>query len=115
MTREQQIVGKVAAYTLDVTDIETMRAVAELQSIRQGLDPETLKAMEFAEVVAVLDRIVASIDGLLGDGAAADILGPRVKVAELAVAIRAVFDLYKEQSAPQEKALSDLTETVPED
>lgn len=113
--RAKVIAAAVARYDIDLDDIEAIRALADLKRLGSELESVDTSDVGLDELLRVIDAVVASIDGLLGDGAALDILGPRAKLTELILAMREVFARYRGSTDDLEAKLADLTETVLED
>ena len=112
--RQQEIREAIAGFEFRVDDLETMRAFDELQKITDEYNRDG-KDMELSQLVTLLDRIVTAIDGMLGEGAARSILGPRTNIGELTIAYKEIFRRYKAIAGSAEGQIHELMATVPEE
>lgn len=113
--RTTEITEAVRGFVVDIDDIVTIRTIAELKRLGARLQDADRDTIEIDELIGLIDQVLASVDGLLGDGAALMILGPRPKLTELIIAVREIFACYDGSTVELESRLADLTETVSED
>lgn len=113
--RATEIADAVREFGIDIDDIDAIRAIADLKRLGGRLQQADRATVDLDELLDIIDAVLASMDGLLGDGATVAILGTRPKLTELIIAMREVFDQYGGSTSELEEKLMELTETVSED